>query len=80
MIHDHITSTMNMAKVLRDSIDPKTTHTSVRNETLKLLIETIIELGTPNQHIKLDRETKRTVEGMIAPTIIEDAGIRNRWT
>ena len=80
MIHDHITSTMNMAKVLRDSIDPKTTHTSVRNETLKLLIETIIELGTPNQHIKLDRETKRTVEGMIAPPIIEDAGIRNRWT
>ena len=72
MIHDRVTSTLNLARVVLGTIDPKTTHTPVQNESLKLLLNTLIELGTPQQHQKIAAEAKRTVEGMILPPILAD--------
>lgn len=72
MIHDRVTSTLNLARVVLGTIDSKTTHTPVQNESLKLLLNTLIELGTPAQHQKIAAEAKKTVEGMITPPILDD--------
>jgi hypothetical protein len=72
MIHDRVTSVLNLARVELGKIDPKTTHTSVQNETLRLMLNTLIELGTPQQHHKIEAEAKKTVEGMIVPPILDE--------
>jgi hypothetical protein len=72
MIHDRVTSTLSLARVVLGTIDPKTTHTPVQNESLKLLLNTLIELGTPVQHQKIAAEAKKTVEGMIAPPVLDE--------
>jgi hypothetical protein len=80
VIHDRVTSTLSLARVVLGAIDPKATHTSVQNETLKLLLNTLIELGTPAQHMKIAAEAKKTVEGMIAPPILDErSGNRDGW-
>jgi hypothetical protein len=74
VIHDRVTSTLSLARVVLGTIDPKTTHTSVQNASLKLLLETLIELGVPAQHQKIAAEAKKTVEGMIMPSILTEDG------
>ena len=78
MIHDVVTSTMNLARVVRGTIDPRTTHTPVQNETLKLIIDTLIDLGTPAQHQKIAAESRKTVESLIMSPILDDRD-RKGW-
>lgn len=80
-LHDQTASVLALARVIRDGIDPATTHTSVQNESLKLLIATLIECAQPDVHRKLDSEAAKTVAGMIAPPILDDRkeGGNGRW-
>ena len=72
MIHDQVASTLSLARVVLGCIDPKTTYTSVQNESLKLLLNTLIELGAPAIHQKIAGEGMKTVEGMIAPALLDE--------
>jgi hypothetical protein len=72
LIHDRVASTWSLARVVLGSIYPKTTHTPVQNESLKLIINTLVELGTPAIHQKIASEGVKTVEGMIAPAMLDE--------
>ena len=79
-LHDHVSSILALARNVRDGIDTSRTHTLVQNESLKLLMDTLIELGTPGQHKKLADAASKTVAGMIAPPILNDSGGKpNGW-
>jgi hypothetical protein len=79
-LHDHVSSVLALARNVRDSIDPSKTHTLVQNESLKLLMNTLIELGTPGQNKKLAESAAKTVAGMIAPPILNNSEVkRDGW-
>ncbi len=71
-VHDHISSVLSLARVVLGGIDPSTTHTSVQNESLRLLINTLLEVSQPGHQRKMAEDAKRTVAGMIAPQINDD--------
>lgn len=77
-LHDTTASTLALARNVRDSIDTSRTHTLVQNETLKLLIDTLIELGQPGRHAKLAEAAAKTVASMIPPPILDGAK-RDGW-
>ena len=79
-IHDHIASVLALARTVRDGIDTLRTHTLVQNETLKLLLDTLIEVGQPGRHQKVSESAAKTVASMIAPPILDDrGGKRDGW-
>ena len=78
-LHDQTASVLALARNVRDSIDPATTHTPVQNESLKLLLNTLIEIGQPGQHRKLAEAAAKTVASMIAPPILTEGGKRDGW-
>ncbi len=76
-LHDHVASVLSLARTVRDSIDTSKTHTFVQNESLKLLLDTLIEIGQPGR-TKLSEAAAKTVAGMIAPPILDDRGGKKR--
>ena len=80
-LHDQVASVLALARVIRDGIDPKTTHTPVQNESLKLLIATLIEAAQPGVHKKLDADAAKSVAAMMAPPILDErkGGNGGRW-
>jgi hypothetical protein len=74
-IHNQTSSIVNLARVVREGIDSRNVTTSVQTETLKLLLDTLIELGEPNHHAKVGDTARRTVESMIAPPILDPRGL-----
>ncbi len=71
-LHDHTSSVLSLARTIRDGIDDSRTHTLVQNESLRLLISTLIEVSRPGHQRKMAEDAKRTVAGMIAPAINDD--------
>ena len=64
-IHDVTSSTVNLARMILDGMDDHAEMTSVRTATLKLLLNTLINLGTPRHHDKLVDSSTRTVSDMM---------------
>ena len=79
VLHDRVASTLSLARTVLSGIDPGQDMTLVRTASLKLLLETLIELGEPSLHQKTADTAKRTVEGMIAPKLIEGGQSAGRW-
>jgi hypothetical protein len=71
MIHNRISSISNLARTVRDGIVPGSLTTLVQTETLKLLLETLIELAEPAHHAKFADAAARTVASQIAPSILD---------
>jgi hypothetical protein len=78
-LHDQTASVLALARNVRDSIDTTRTHTLVQNESLKLLIDTLIELGQPSRHAKIADAAAKTVASMIAPPILDESRGKNGW-
>jgi hypothetical protein len=73
-IHDVMASTVNLARMIRDGLDPAQEMTPIRTATLKLLLDTLIDAGAPRHHNVVDDSARRSVAGMIAPPILDDRG------
>lgn len=60
-LHNQTASTVAMARALRDGLDASRDQTSVRTATLRLLLDTLIELGDQPFVPKRSEEASRIV-------------------
>jgi hypothetical protein len=63
-IHDTVASTVNLAKSWLFTLDRSKIETAVPTETLRLWLETLIDLGTPSTDHAIADAAARTVMGM----------------
>ena len=63
MIHDQTASVLALARNVLSGVDRSKIETSVQTATLILLIETLIDIGTPSAHTKMAAQAGRTVLG-----------------
>lgn len=63
-IHDRTASTVNLAKSWLFTLDRSKIDTAVPTETLRLWLETLIDLGTPSSAHEVGDSAARTVMGM----------------
>lgn len=78
-MHDRIATTVNLAKSIRMGLDKSTIETPVQTETLRLLLDTLIDLGTPPAVQKVAEGASRTVLGRVtAIDGVADRGRRGR--
>ena len=73
-VHDTVSSTVNLARMVRDGLDLAQDMTPVRTQTLKLLLDTLIKLGEPAHHNVAQQSAQRTLAQMIAPQILDPRG------
>jgi hypothetical protein len=66
MIHDHTATVLSLARVVLQGVDPRKEETSVRTASLVLLLQTLIDLGTPAHHDKTADAQARSVLGTLA--------------
>lgn len=66
MIHNQVASVLALARNMRDGIDPSKVTTPVQTASLRLVIDTLLELGQPEHHAKHNEAAQRTVAEMIA--------------
>jgi len=62
---DHVGSMVSLAKQMRMDLDRNSLETRVQTETLRLLLTTLIDLGTPNAPV-MHAQAARTVAETIA--------------
>lgn len=62
---DHVGSAVNLAKQMRMDLDPDSLETRVPTATLRLLLDMLIDLGSPGLPI-MQIEQRKTVAEMIA--------------
>ncbi len=60
-IHDRLASTVNLAKSWLMTLDARQVETQVPTETLRLWLNTLVEIATPAQTRDLGDEAKKTV-------------------
>lgn len=63
---DHIGSMVNLARQRLMDLDLKTLKTEIGTHELKVLLETLISLGTPEAPKIMDAEARKTVAERIA--------------
>lgn len=66
MIHDRTATVLSLARNMLMDVDPSKEQTPVRTASLVLVLQTLIDLGTPGTHDKLAGSAERTVMGSIA--------------
>ena len=66
MIHDHTATVLSLARTTLQGVDPRKDQTIVRTASLVLLLQTLIDLGTPAHHDKTADAQMRSVMGTIA--------------
>ena len=66
MIHDHTATVLSLARTTLQGVDPRKDQTIVRTASLVLLLQTLIDLGTPAHHDKAADAQMRSVMGTIA--------------
>jgi hypothetical protein len=64
-VHDQTASILSLARVTLSGIDARKEDTTVKSATLILLLEKLIELGSPNQTIRVS-ETNNHVHSLMA--------------
>jgi hypothetical protein len=62
MIHDHNASVASLARVMLGDVDARE-FTQVRSASLKLILETLIQLAEPRHHMQAADSAVRTVAG-----------------
>jgi len=72
MIHNQVASVLALARTVRDGIDDRQVMTPVNSASLRLLLDTLIDLGQPSVHDKFADKAQRTVAGMMAGFMTED--------
>ena len=65
MIHDQTASILSLARNVLSGVDPGQLETRVNTASLKLLLETLIALGTP-AHVVSDSAPRTVAEHMAA--------------
>jgi hypothetical protein len=63
-IHDRTASVLALARNILGGIDKSRLETPVQTESLRLLLETLIELGTPTVVAKVQDGAMRSVMGL----------------
>lgn len=64
-VHDQTASTISLARVILSGVDARKEDTTVKSATLILLLEKLIELGSPNQSVRVS-ETNNHVHSLMA--------------
>ena len=72
MIHDQTASVLSLARNMLSGIDPRQIETRVNTASLELLLNTLIEIGTPAQPVA--DGAARTVAGHMAAL---NAGVKH---
>lgn len=65
-MHDQLASTMALARSMLMGINPEHENTLVRTASLKLLLDTLVELGTSAPTRSMNSDARRTVAGHLA--------------
>lgn len=63
---DRTASAVNLARSMLSTLDRSRLETPVQTETLRMLLETIVDLGTPAQTRKVGDAATREVMGRVA--------------
>ncbi len=79
MIHNEQASTLAMCRSLRQDLDPSQPSRTVPMATLILILDTLIELGTPAQVDRLNDAAGRTVMGHITERNQNAEAARENW-
>jgi len=66
MIHNQLASTMALARTILSGLDERNEQSSVRTATLILLLETLIDLGAPNQNQRVAEGARTNVKSIMA--------------
>jgi hypothetical protein len=74
MIHDKTASTLSLARNILGGIDRSHLETSIQTASLVLLLETLIDLGTPSINVKMADAQERTVMGAMAAVAAASEG------
>jgi len=65
-VHDHVASTVALARVLLSGIDRSQEYTPVRTATLALLLETFIDTGSSNQNLRVQESSGKEIGSLMA--------------
>jgi hypothetical protein len=66
MVHNHTATVLSLARTVLQGVDPRKDETSVRTASLVLLLQTLIDLGTPTHDDKTADGQSRSVMGTMA--------------
>ena len=78
-VHDHVASNIALARVVLSGLDYAQENSLVRTATLKLLLDTLIELGSTNPNGRVSESTGKEVSSLMATfaTVREQHGIQS---
>ena len=65
MIHDRTASVVSLARTVLAGLDQSRLETPVQTSTLKLLLETLVDLGAPANHHRVAESNAKTVMGHV---------------
>ena len=74
MIHDHTASIVSLARATLQGVDPLQEFSSVRTATFVLLLQTLVDLGSPVMEGKVADSAARSVAGTLAAMNGADRG------
>lgn len=63
MIHDRTASVVSLARTVLAGLDQSRLETPVQTSILKLLLETLVDLGAPAHHHRMAENNAKTVMG-----------------
>ena len=72
MIHDATASVVNLARMMLGGLDESRVETRVATTTLRLLLETLIDVGAPAHHQKAAADAQRSVASMMMPALLDE--------
>jgi hypothetical protein len=66
MIHNRTATVVALARQIRAGLDEKQVETKIVTPTLALLLDSLIELGSPQQNDRVTENRQREVRSLIA--------------
>lgn len=75
MIHDQTASVMSLARTVLAGLDERNEQSSVRTATLVLLLQTLLDLGAPNQNQRVAESARTQINSVMASfTAVKEHG------
>lgn len=65
-VHDHIASTVSLARVLLSGLNKAQETTSIRTATLALILETFIDNSSSNQNMRVMESSGKEIGSLMA--------------
>lgn len=65
-VHDRTASVLSLARVALADIDQRQENTTINTARLVLLLETLIEIGSPNQNARVSEATNKEVSSLMS--------------